>query len=640
MASAISTSIAVVAWAASILFCGTYLDAAVLEAKALFETGWWSIRDRPNNISSPCEWKGITCNAGGSVIKIDRASVTLGGETTSGGVISSEIRMLKKLVFLNLGNNRLAGPIPSSIAHMTNLKFLSLSLNQINGSIPPEIGSLNNLVDLRISLNKLMIGPIPSTLANLTKLQVLFLSGNQHSGSIPPEIGMLKNLLRLDLSYNNLIGPLPSTTGNSTNLQHLNGSIPSEVRMPNKLFNLDLSGNKINGSIPAGLGNLKNLLRLNLQFNNITGSIPADLAKSEALEELLLSHNNLTGSIPYNARDDFYWLRTMDLSHNFISGEIPRELGHLGCLSALNLSHNNLRGSIPSFLISIKEVDLSYNYLKGRIPSGSDPSKYTLILIGNKDLCGDFKGFSPCHVQLIAKKIRIVVPITLILGLLALGGWLLSRLVVNKTQSESSEKKDGNLFSIWNYDGKIAYEDIIASTEDFDIKYCIGTGSYGSVYKAKLPCGRVVALKKLHRLEVENQSSYKSFKNEVKVLAEIRHRNIIKLYGFCFHRRCMFLIYEYMERGSLFSILANDDEAVDLDWRKRVDIIKGITHALSYMHHECFPAIVHRDISSKNILLNSKLEACVADFGTAKLLDPDSSNQTLLVWNLWLHCSG
>jgi serine/threonine protein kinase len=92
----------------------------------------------------------------------------------------------------------------------------------------------------------------------------------------------------------------------------------------------------------------------------------------------------------------------------------------------------------------------------------------------------------------------------------------------------------------------------------------------------------------------------------------------------------MFLVYEYMERGSLFCVLSNDVEAVGLDWTRRVDIIKSIAHAISYMHHECVLIIVHRDISSNNILLNSKLEAFVSDFGTARLLDPDSSNQTLV----------
>jgi len=160
---------------------------------------------------------------------------------------------------------------------------------------------------------------------------------------------------------------------------------------------------------------------------------------------------------------------------------------------------------------------------------------------------------------------------------------------------EGISTKNGDLFSIWNYDGKIAFEDIIKATEDFDIKYCIGTGTYGSVYRAQLPNGKIVALKKLHNMESQNPLFDKSFRNEVKMLTEIRHKNIVKLYGFCLHNRFMFLVYQYMERGSLFYILNNDVEAEELNWSKRVNVIKGIAEALSYMHHDCTPPIVHRD---------------------------------------------
>ena len=141
----------------------------------------------------------------------------------------------------------------------------------------------------------------------------------------------------------------------------------------------------------------------------------------------------------------------------------------------------------------------------------------------------------------------------------------------------------------------------------------------------------MVALKKLHRLEAEDPTFDKSFKNKVKMLTEIRHRNIVELHCYCLQKRCMFLAYEYMERGSLFYVLQNDTEAMELDWTKRVNIIKGIAHGISYMHHECIPVIVRRDISSNNILLNIKFEAFVSDFGIARLLDPNSSNQTLVV---------
>ncbi|GJS45512.1 MDIS1-interacting receptor like kinase 2-like protein [Tanacetum coccineum] len=89
-----------------------------------------------------------------------------------------------------------------------------------------------------------------------------------------------------------------------------------------------------------------------------------------------------------------------------------------------------------------------------------------------------------------------------------------------------------------------------------------------------------------------------------------------------------------MEKGSLFCALSDDELAVKMDWMKRVNIIKDVAHALAYMHHDCNPPIVHRDISSNNILLNSEMEGFVADFGAARLLDPDSSNQTVIAGTL------
>ncbi|KAK1373819.1 Protein kinase domain-containing protein [Heracleum sosnowskyi] len=200
--------------------------------------------------------------------------------------------------------------------------------------------------------------------------------------------------------------------------------------------------------------------------------------------------------------------------------------------------------------------------------------------------------------------------------------------------------RSGDVCSIWNFDGNIAYEDIIRATNNFEIRYCIGTDGYGSVYEARLPSSKIVALKKLHRLEAEEPAFDKSFRNEVQVLSNIRHKNIVKLYGFCLHNRCMFLVYEYIENGSLFCALRDDAHAVELDWSKRVNIVKGIAHALSYLHHDCTPAVVHRDISSNNILLNSTMEPFVADFGASRLLDPDSSNQTMVAGTyIWLYCS-
>jgi serine/threonine protein kinase len=167
-------------------------------------------------------------------------------------------------------------------------------------------------------------------------------------------------------------------------------------------------------------------------------------------------------------------------------------------------------------------------------------------------------------------------------------------------------------------------------TEGFDSKFCIGNGGYRTVYKAELTSRNIVAVKKLQSLRVGEIAQQKEFLNEIKALTEIRHQNIVKLHGFCSHSQHTFLIYEYLEKGCLATILSNDGGAREFDWNKRVNIIKGVAHALSYFHYDCSPPIIHRDKSSKNILLDPDYEAHVSDFGTTKLLNRDSSNWSSL----------
>ncbi|XP_054803942.1 MDIS1-interacting receptor like kinase 2-like [Prosopis cineraria] len=382
------------------------------------------------------------------------------------------------------------------------------------------------------------------------------------------------------------------------------GMIPTQIGDLRNLTSLHLIGNFLQGELPSTLANLTHLKFLDLSRNYLAGAIPSPILNLPKLEVLNVSQNKLSGNIPYienhiNFEGDF--------SHNMISGVLPRSLCFTPQMCRIDLSYNNISGNISRELGKMQYINLQNNFLSGKEKT-RDSFKMS------------------------ESTLHIFISMDISLAIL-IAGYIIFKLFKRKRESkiERRESKNGNLFSIWNFDGKIAYEDIIKATEDFDIKYCIGTGAYGSVYKAQLPSGKIVALKKLHRGEYENPSFVKSFHNEVKMLAEIRHRNIVKLHGFCLHNRCMFLIYEFMERGSLFYVLNKADEAREFDWRKRVNVIKGIANALFYMHHDCAPPIIHRDITSSNVLLNSRMEAVVSDFGTAKILNPDSSNQTLLV---------
>ena len=480
--------------------------------------------------------------------------------------------------------------------------MLYLNNNSIIGPIPSTIGNLSNLSDLAMRRNKLN-GPLPSTFWYLTSLIYLDLSSNYFNDSISLKIQNLKGLEILELHHNAFTGTILFSVVHLTNLTIIN-----------------LSSNRFTESIPLQIGHLEGLFHLNVSYNMISGTIPRTFVD-------LLHGNYYTN---YRILHKYGITLEIDFSHNFINGELPLSSleNHLRPTS-IDFSYNSLIGKISDSFILFRNINLSYNKLEGKVSDQILHRFDVSVVLGNQNLCGSILPLHPCDSQNhgIFKMLLILLP-SIFLFLL---GFVCLALVRSRKRKSVvhviNSNTHGNVFCIWDYDGKIAYDDIIESTEDFDIKYCIGTGGYGSVYRARLPNGKVVALKKLHTREAQETTLFRSFRNEVDMLKEIRHKNIIKLHGYCLHKRSMFLIYEYMERGSLFWVLSNDKEAVELDWKKRLNVIRRVSHALSYIHHDCITSIIHRDVTTSNILLDSNLEAFLSD-GISRLFDLESSYHT------------
>ncbi|KAI8548256.1 hypothetical protein RHMOL_Rhmol07G0259500 [Rhododendron molle] len=498
-----------------------------------------------------------------------------------------------KLQYFSVDTNQLTGRIPKSLRDCSSLIRVRLEGNQLTGSISEDFGVYPHLDFLDLSRNKFN-GEISENWSKCPKLQSLQMAGNNITGSIPPEMGDSAQLRRLDLSSN-----------------HLTGEIPNELGKLSYLLELYLNDNQISGGIPREIGSLSELEKLDLSINRLSGSIAAgNLDNCIKVIYLNLSNNNFSQEIPRQL-GKISPLSQVDLSRNSLMGEIPSEITGLKSLESLNLSHNNLSGLIPKVFQDMNwlvHVDISFNELEGPIPMSKAFMNASIGgLQGNKGLCGNVTGLQPCKcIRRISNRF-----------------WSKKEKVTTEDPSSYEDH-----FSISIYNGRAMYNDILKATNDFDATYCIGKGGYGAVYKAKLPSGNTVAVKKLHPLSEKDDS--RGFLNEVRALTEIRHRNIVKLFGFCSHAQNSFLVYEYLERGSLASIFSNDKEAKQLDWLKRVNIIKGLANALSYMHHDCTPPIVHRDISSNNVLIDEEYEARVSDFGTAKLLKLDSSNWSAL----------
>ncbi|XP_039167818.1 MDIS1-interacting receptor like kinase 2 [Eucalyptus grandis] len=286
-------------------------------------------------------------------------------------------------------------------------------------------------------------------------------------------------------------------------------------------------------------------------------------------------------------------------------------------------------------------VDFSYNDLEGPIPDSeffllSTPTAFS----NNKNMCGPVRGFQPCNAELSGSTVRkknhklwIILgassSVVILLIVVLLRKSILSRRRTKCASVRIAGLNSRNVFSVLNYDGKVVYEDIIKATEGFDDKYCIGEGGSGRVYRALLLIGHALAIKKIKSSEGDEiEQITASFINEIRLLTAIRHRNIVKFYGFCSSGPHKLLVYDLVERGSLASTLNDGGEAAQLDWRRRAEIVRDIARALCYMHNDCTPPVIHRDISSRNILLNTEYKAFLSDFGISRILKPDSSNWT------------
>eukprot|EP00258_Populus_trichocarpa_P016306 XP_006374675.2 MDIS1-interacting receptor like kinase 2 [Populus trichocarpa] len=534
------------------------------------------------------------------------------------GNLPRDVCLGGSLLYFSASENYFTGPIPKSLRNCSSLLRLRLERNQLSGNISEAFGTHPHLNYMDLSDNELH-GELSLNWEQFNNLTAFRISGNKISGEIPAALGKAAHLQALDLSSNQLVGRIPKELGNL------------------KLIELALNDNRLSGDIPFDVASLSDLQRLGLAANNFSATILKQLGKCSKLILLNMSKNRFAGSIPAEM-GYLQSLQSLDLSWNSLMGGIAPELGQMQQLEVLNLSHNMLSGLIPtsfSRLQGLTKVDVSYNKLEGPIPDIKAFREAPFEAIcNNTNLCGNATGLEACSDLVKNKTVHKKGPKVVFLTVFSLLGSLLGLIVGFLIFFQSRRKKrlvetpQRDVTARWCPGGDLRYEDIIEATEEFESKYCIGTGGYGVVYKAVLPSEQVLAVKKFHQTPEVEMSSLKAFRSEIDVLMGIRHRNIVKLYGFCSHAKHSFLVYEFVERGSLRKVLNDEEQAGKMDWDKRMNLIKGVANALSYMHHDCSPPIIHRDISSNNVLLDSEYEAHVSDFGTARLLMPDSSNWT------------
>ncbi|KAL9157998.1 hypothetical protein ABFS82_08G039600 [Erythranthe guttata] len=162
------------------------------------------------------------------------------------------------------------------------------------------------------------------------------------------------------------------------------------------------------------------------------------------------------------------------------------------------------------------------------------------------------------------------------------------------------------------------YQELSLATEDFSEKNILGEGGFGCVYKGILKEGRIVAVK---QLKVGGGQGEREFRAEVEIISRIHHRHLVSLVGYCIAESQRLLVYDYAPNNTLHHHLHSEGNV--MDWASRVKVAAGAARGLAYLHEDCQPRIIHRDIKSTNILLDNNFEALVADFGLAKLVELD-----------------
>uniref|UniRef100_A0A5B6YJU9 Putative Cysteine-rich receptor-like protein kinase 10 n=1 Tax=Davidia involucrata TaxID=16924 RepID=A0A5B6YJU9_DAVIN len=196
--------------------------------------------------------------------------------------------------------------------------------------------------------------------------------------------------------------------------------------------------------------------------------------------------------------------------------------------------------------------------------------------------------------------------------------------LINPFKFKKDDNKEEDLEKIAAQEQKIfPFETLVSATKDFHPNHKLGEGGFGPVYRGKLEDGREIAVKKLSQSSSQGK---KEFMNEAKLLARVQHRNVVNLLGYCAHGAEKLLVYEYVANESLDKLLFKSGRSDALDWKRRYDIIAGISRGLLYLHEDSHCVIIHRDIKASNILLDNKWVPKIADFGMARLFPEDQTH--------------
>lgn len=562
---------------------------------------------------------------------------------------------------LDLSQNQLAGPIGSISA--VNLKLLNLSYNQLSGPLPVKVGRCA-IIDLS---NNRLTGNVSRIQGWGNYIEVVVLSSNALTGTFPNQTSQFLRLTSLKISNNSLEGVLPTMLGTYLELK-----------------TIDLSINQLNGTLLPSLFNSTKLTDINVSFNKFTGSVPIMAFNSENLSLISLdvSHNALSGPLPPGL-GKFPDMVTLDLSNNEFEGGLPNDLSDK--LTFFNVSNNNLSGPVPQnlwrfpdssfhpgnpLLVLPKHVeapsqgDSTLNLrnhgphmksttraalIAGLICSVSVIALLTLIIYrkahqrddGKDDMKGtkENKGLSLSDIECGHNTRDTGTPVSTVqneplsssISVMSSANLSPSKIQdqsksPNSLRVSSPDKLAGDLHLLDN-SLKFTAEELSCAPAE-----AVGRSCHGTLYKATLCSGQVLAVKWLKEGIVKGR---KEFAREAKKLGSIRHPNLVSLLSYYWgpkeHERLLISNYTDVPCLALYLLRKDADSCklhpLSLDERLKISV--DVARCLNYLHHES--AIPHGNLKSTNVLIDtSNVNALLTDYSLHRLMTSAGTAEQVL----------
>ncbi|XP_061361366.1 protein STRUBBELIG-RECEPTOR FAMILY 5-like [Gastrolobium bilobum] len=512
----------------------------------------------------PCgdSWERIKCS-GSSVTEINLSDLGLTGS------MGYQLSSLTSVTYFDLSNNNLKGDIPYQLP--PNARYIDLSKNGFTGGVPYSISQMSDLNHLNLGHNRLN-NQLGDMFKKLTKLKQLDLSFNSMSGNLPQSLKSLSSLKKLHLENN-----------------QFSGSVNVLANLP--LEELNVENNKFTGWFPEELKDINSLETGGNSWS--TGPAPPPPPGTPPIKHSEKKKNEKSV-----------------VSGVAIAGIAFGVLAIIIIVIALSKKRSSLRSSLPSSHFMDEEKN---SQRRSFTPLASQE----LSKDSGADVSKEYKGFKSLDSTSIDIKTLQKAPSIDVRS-------SISDCVQSFNDIEFANRLNARRStSIRCIPFSLA--ELQTVTANFASGRLLGEGSIGRVYRAKYADGKVLAVKKINS-SLFHGGPPEEFSQIVSNIWKLHHPNIAELVGYCSEQEHM-LIYDYFRNGSLHDFLhLSDDFSKPLTWNTRIRIALGTARAVEYLHEICSPSLVHKNIKSSNILLDTDLNPRLSDYGLASFYQRTSQN--------------